>query len=338
MYRRGDGGTTVHGTAGDDGAGRSARRGEAPPDSSGRHDSTWLDELDDDGPGRPRRALLVLAALPWLLVIALLVLPGRLGGDEPADVQATGAAVPHSEGRVGSAPGTRDDPDRDDRNGVPEPGAADAGAGVAAHPAPEERSDTEVAGADTIGHRDPIEVEAGALAIIVARGWLTGLAPVLDIAGTPPPVADRYAEHLVVEAIDRPGPEAAVVRVVAVVLSGSSQLEASIERLAVPLALTPEGPQPAGAPWPLRPPTTETLLPAFDAIDDAEQLLAAREALADAGFDPDLLVGLGATSGWPVIATLSDTTTPEVWLVRDGDGFLVAGTAPHPAATPAPGR
>jgi hypothetical protein len=336
MHREINGGTRVHGTAGDDGGERSARRGEAPQDGSGRHDSTWLDELDDDGPGRPRRALLVLAALPWLLVIALLVLPGRLGGDEPADVQATGAAVPDSEGQVGSAPGTRDDPDRDDANGAPLPGAADAGAG--AHPAPAERSDTEVAGADTLGHNDPIEVEAGALAIIVARGWLTGLAPVLDIAGTPPPVADRYAEHLVVEAIDRPGPEAAVVRVVAVVLSGGSQLEASIERLAVPLALTPDGPQPAGAPWPLRPPRTDPLLPAFDAIDDAEQLLAAREALADAGFDPDLLVGLGATSGWPVIATLSDATTPEVWLVRDREGFLVAGAAPHTAATPSPGR
>jgi hypothetical protein len=338
----------MHGT-GDEGDGRIARRDE-PLGDSGRRDSAWLDEPDDEVARRPRPGLLVVAALPWLLVVALLVLPGRLGGDGPGATEPTGADAPRPDAPVGGTSGAIDAPvggtsGAIDASGSETPtgsatgaGATDAGGeaapGGAADPATRGGSATELTGTHTGDGRDPVEAEAAALALVVARGWLTGVAPVLDVAGRPPPIDDRYAEHLVVEGIDRPGPEAAVVRVVAVVLSGGTQLEASIERLAVPVALTPEGPHPAGAPWPLPPPATAPLLPAVDTIDDAEQLLAAREALADTGFDPDLLVGLGATSGWPVIATLSDATTPEVWLVRDGDGFLVAGTEPSPS----PGR
>jgi hypothetical protein len=343
---------------------RSHARGPASPETTCQElavrEADWLEPTDDDPDGAgPRRAhplLLALASVPWLVVIALLVLPGRLGGD----AASTDAASPADEHRepdhraddpIGQT-GQHAPPDAPpvDRAAEAPAGNPTADAGVAEQ-APRQPGP----GGDVItleGHerRGRWRVEAGAeeavaLAVVAGRAWLTGVEPVLDL-GLGPAQQEAgggggYAEHLVVEAVEQPAPDAVVVTLVAVVLDAEGTSPPAVRRLAIPVASTPEGPRLAGSPWDLPPPILDRVVLARQTTTDATDLEAARSALAAAGLTELDLVALHRTGGWPVIAevtTPGTDVTREVWLRRHLGGYVVAGTtlagndpAPEPA-------
>jgi hypothetical protein len=326
-------------------------------------EADWLEPTDDDldgvGPRRARPLLLALASVPWIVVIALLVLPGRLGADAtPTD--AASAAGEHREadpaydptGETGQHAPPDAPPDVPPDDGAVEApaGEATADAGVPM-PAPRHLGP----GDDVItleGHerRGRWRVEAGeeeavALAVVAGRAWLTGVEPVLDLGLGPAQQGagggGGYAEHLVVEAVEQPAPDAVVVTLVAVVLDAAGNSPPAVRRLAIPVASTPNGPRLVGSPWELPPPILDRVVLAREATTDATDLEAARSALVAAGLTDLDLVALHRTGGWPVIA---EVTTPgtdvarEVWLRRHLGGYVVAGTtlagndpAPEPA-------
>lgn len=323
-------------------------------------DGDWLgsgdDDPDGDAPRRARPLLLVLASVPWLVVIALLVLPGRMGTDGPASAPADGTggtetADGDDPSTVDASPGATpsDDPQGDGVGGTPGTGTdttADTGATNAELPddiltlqGREVRGGWRVAaGAE----------EAVALAVVAGRAWLTGVEPILELAFDPEPPSDGgYAEHLVVEAVEQPAADAIVVTLVAVVLDvGGGSPE--VRRLAVPVAVTPDGPRLAGSPWDLPPPILDQVALPRETSTDPTDLDAARTALASAGLTDLDLVALHRTAGWPVIAEVVTAGTDrihEVWLRPHLEGFVVAGTTlaganatePMGAATSHPG-
>jgi hypothetical protein len=320
----------------------------------------WLEPTDDDpdgdGPRRARPLLLALASVPWIVVIALLVLPGRLGADA-ASTDAASAADEHREADPAYDPsgetGQHAPPEATGDDGAAEALSGDA----TADPGASDQAPRQLGPVDDMitleGHerRGRWRVEAGAeeavaLAVVAARAWLTGVEPVLDLGLDPAQQgADGgggYAEHLVVEAVEQPAPDAVVVTLVAVVLDTEGSSPPAVRRLAVPVAWTPDGPRLAGSPWELPPPILDRVVLAREATTDATDLEAARSALAAAGL-PDLdLVALHRTGGWPVIAevtTPGTDVTREVWLRRHLGGYVVAGTTlagNNPAPDPAP--
>jgi hypothetical protein len=287
---------------------------------------TELDWLDDDGrggsapsTGRPR-VILVLAALPWLVVIALIVRPGpaSISVDRSGSSDLTpGSALEHPDGPVAESP-------------APDPGAASDPLPLAAsasdHPGLEL---TEIRGRWRVA---PGPEEATALAVVVARAWLTGLEPRLDVEGIEPVPGELYAEHLVVEAVEQASPEAAVVTLLAILLDGGDDLRTTVRRLAVPIAFERDGPRPAGPPWWLPGPQLEPLDPERMPLEDPEDLLAASHAIQAVGFEDVRLHGVWRTSGWPVIAEATGTAPDgsrldgPIWLRRHLDGFVVAGS------------
>jgi hypothetical protein len=312
-------------------------------------DTDWLEPAgdgDEDAPRRARPLLLALASLPWLVVIGLLVLPGRMPADEPQPDQATDldhADALHDDPATSADPvSPAEGPSGDDDTEV---GAVDGSAEGADGGDPDETAPLEAGPvpADPLDELLTLEgrelrgrwrVEAGpeeavALAVVAGRAWLTGVEPVLDLgfdADRPP--GSGYAEHLVVEAVEQPAPDALVITLVAVVLDTGGGAP-SVRRLAVPVAATPDGPRLAGPPWELPPPVFDQVTLPREATEDEASLDAARAALLAAGLTELDLVALHRTSGWPVIA---EVATPgadrihEVWLRRHLDGFVVAGT------------
>lgn len=305
----------------------------------------WLDQPDgEDPPRRSRRrpALLIAASVPWLLVVALLVLPDRLGSDvdgehtpdadgelaeDQRDPSSMGAEVPGADGGHGPAD-------------AGEPSDAGTDPLVAATP---DLDDGVITAVEVRGlwRIEPGLEEAAALAMVVARAWLTGLAPVLTLDAVPPDRSGHgYAEHLVVEAVEQPAEGAAVVTIVAIVLDGED-LDPVVRRLAVPIALSAGGPRSAGAPWELPPPALDPVELAREPIDDPDLLLAAADALRLAGLTDHTLLELHRTNGWPVLATVDapgGAAPTVVWLREHVGGFVVSGTtlAGHGAAHPPP--
>lgn len=193
----------------------------------------------------------------------------------------------------------------------------------------------------------PDEREAAAVATLVARAWLTGVGPRLDVPGLAGP-AGSYAEHLVVEAVDHPAPGAAVVTLLALVLraEGDTYRDAEVQRVAVPLWFDGDGARPAGPPWRLPPPGLAVASPQVsEAITDPEVLAAAGEALAAAGYAVTEVVSLGRVQGWPLVVTAVATAPGSdapaehvVWLREHLGELVVAGSrpAPTPASEDAP--
>jgi hypothetical protein len=319
-------------------------------------DPDWLeptdDEIDAHGPRRARPLLLALASVPWLVVIALLVVPGRLGVEDPEPTAGTapgaGSDAAHvTDPSVGEAARM----DHAGTDAAPPP-STDPGPG--AEPQIPDHPDEAVTleARELRGHW---RVEAGAeeavaLAVVAGRAWLTGVAPVLDLGYHPeeaPDAAGRYAEHLVVEAVEQPAADAVVVTLVAVVLDATGGAAPTVRRLGVPVALTDQGPRLAGSPWELLPPVLDRVELVREPITAAAELDAARAALVTAGLTGLDLLALHRTDGWPVIAEVTTPgagTTKELWLRRHLDGFVVAGTtltgpgsvgAPSDPATPA---
>lgn len=297
-------------------------------------DVEWLEDPDDEPASARRRrpVLLVAASLPWLLVVALLMLPGRLGddGETTAPVsEADGPAAAQDEAddhadddHVETGSGGRLVPEDDDGPIGPHREHRDTGVS-------DPYADLELTEIRGRWRVEPGIEEAASLAVVVARAWLTGLDPVLEVSGIDPPPSTGYAEHLVVEAVEHPARDAAVVTVVGVVLDGDD-LDASVRRIAVPIVLRHDGARVSGDPWELPPPTLEPVELEHAPVEDADQLLAAADALRTAGLDEVTLVALHDTDGWPVVAEVKatddadDTTT--VWLRRHLDGFVVSGT------------
>ncbi|MBS3942129.1 MAG: hypothetical protein KG028_14310 [Actinobacteria bacterium] len=290
----------------------------------------WMDPPAEDA-DRPRRRLhrlVALAVVPWVVVA---VLVGWRGDGEAVDATR----------RLGDAAVAAEPPeDRPEHHPEDEPDDEPV-----EQPSPEANGDTLVAETWQGGWREfPGDGATVAVAAAVARAWLTGLAPVLDVAGVTPDDATGYAEHLTVEAIERPGPGAAVVTFSAVVLDGGDPATARLRRVAVPVDERAVDPRPAGAPWELKGlDLTPTAPDVADELGD-EHWPAAEAALRAGGFVDAELHGLQRTTAWPVLAAIS-TPTPDgprhqvVWLRRHLDRFVVAGlplTQALPAAEEQP--
>lgn len=286
----------------------------------------WDAFEEPERPARSRR-LVVLAAIPWLLVMVLVLrtVTGGSGG-VPQPVPTAG----RSADGVGAAPAAETAPElaRD-----PSP---DAPATATPPPAADDPPGSDVAlrfGARVAPGPD----DAAAVAVVVARTWLgsVGPRPPVDVgtAGIPP----AYVEHLTVEAVDLPTPDTAVATVVAVLLDaeGDTYTSARIVRLGVPIVLDRDGARPAGDPWWLPAPDLSVRSPVWTAVEDPEELARAGAALADAGYT-DVTVGTLETSPtWPlrVTATASapGSDTPRdhvVWLREHLGELVVAGVLP----------
>ena len=265
-----------------------------------------------DEPRRPRRlALLFVAAVPWLVLLLFLLRPTADGaGAQEATTPA--------------------DPDPTWQEASPTAGPT---ATATATPTPTTAAPTEYA--RVFGQtRSPAQV-AGAIAVIVTRAHLGTAGPAPRVAGVEPGPPGRYVEHVVVEAVDMPAPGAAVVTVVAVVLTASEDQYDGVElvRLAVPVVFDGSRAAPAGQPWRLPGPdlSAGALAPAPD--DDPAVPAAATDALTTAGYldITDLQVASG--DGWPVVVQFRgvapDQTEPRthvLWLRRHLDRLIVAGT------------
>jgi len=295
----------------------------------------WFDgpERDDERPSPTRRRwLLPLMAVPWLVVVALLVLPGRAGPDAQSPPPTTTAA-PEQVPNLADAQGAGSE----DRAVA---GPAD-GEGAATTPAPPPTPDDGVGAARELPavtleleelrgrwRVGPGSEEAAALAVVIARAWLTGLGPRLELEGASPDPTG-YAEHLVVEAVEHPSPRTTVVTLLAVLLSDPQDADAAVEvrRLAVPLTTDGGAPRPAGAPWPLPGPELGQVQADLQPLDDPAAAVAADTALAVAGLGELAVTDLRTADGWPVVAHASDGEREHtIWLRPHLDGFVVAGS------------
>jgi hypothetical protein len=308
-------------------------------------DETWLDDEEPTRRTSRRVGLTVLAACPWLLVAALLLGPSWYGGSQearPEQHEATDAAD-HERGGDGVIDGDVAETDdaggadgaggaegelggADGRSAAPEQAVSDAPHGAPGEDGMDQLQLEEMRGRWRLG---PDVEEAASLGVVVARAALTGVEPPLEIEDVGPAPPDAYAEHLVVEAVERTERDATVVTVLAVVLEGEEELTTDVRRLAVPIRLEATGPRPAGAPWELPPPELAPRPAELDPLDDPTAELVAAEALERAGLDDLELLALHTTEGWPVVAEVrdpEDDATSTVWLRRHLDGFVVAGS------------
>jgi hypothetical protein len=277
-------------------------------------------------------------------VIALLVVLVLLGAlRSPAEVLAR-LRLPGTSGpTLGSVEGPegarRDLVDHDERDGDPGQGQArsdvtddrsDHGGPVDPTPLDGDVRLQEIRG----GWRLEAGVEeAAALAVLAGHAWAHAL-PVPDAStrGVPPSPAGRGGPMVVVEAVERPGPFAAVVTLLVAPQGPADDLAALLTagsdrlfRLAVPVLISSEGATLAGAPWTLPPPS-----PSFRPLDltevtDPDLVRSARRALETVGIAGERLMTLEATEGWPFIARLDDSTDGDPWLRWHLDRFVVAG-------------
>lgn len=178
---------------------------------------------------------------------------------------------------------------------------------------------------------------AVALAVLVAGTHAAGDAAG-DAAGAGP---------VAVEAVEQPGPGAAVVTLLVGPADAAPDGDGAIRtrRLAVPVRLGPEGVRVAGTPWWLPGPRLDAAVPAGRPLADPVLREAADAALAAAGSP---LAGtpfeLEATDGWPFLVRPGDDGRPDagadgeeggrpaVWLRWHLDRFVVAGLPLQPAA------
>jgi hypothetical protein len=297
---------------------------------------SWLNE-DDDAPERPaprRRWLLVSAAvLPWLVLVGLLV-TGTLSPDTTpaADVAVATDAAPGAEnGAIPGAGGAqRQEPEpRRTRRSPPEGGStAPTGTDDGAGPG--------------VGLGSPAmdPAPAGALAVAIARSWLTDVGPRLQIGGIDVR-PDRYLEQAVVESMTVHG-DVAVVGLLAVVLErdGDHYGDVAVHRVAVPIHLAPSGPRPAGRPWWLPDPELQLEPPPLEVLEDPDVGMAAAELLAARGYDELEVVRLASPGeGWlvaDITARLEGGRRVDgpVWLRATSAGLELVGLPEQPNAPP----
>ena len=144
------------------------------------------------------------------------------------------------------------------------------------------------------------------------------------------------APVVVVEAVERPGADHAVVTLLIGLLTDAGAATAELVRLGGPVPLGPQGAMLAGAPWRLPAPPRALASREVESspVTDTELLAAARRALDDVGIDSSRLIRLEATDGWPFVARLDRSApgTGDPWLRWHVDRFVIAGVPLHAAA------
>lgn len=289
-----------------------------------------------DAPPEPRRrarsaVVLVLAAIPWVVVTAVLLRP------DPGDVGAAAGTDARPAADAALRPTAPAGPVPDPAATTPPTAVAPANTGAVLA--------TGTRGATTL-------VEAAAVGLVVGRAFTSGHGAPLAIDGVPAADLDGYVEHLTVEAVDHPGPDLAVVTLLAVVLRAADgrYATAHLRRLAVPVHVDGAGARPAGTPWWLPAPELAARPVELEAVADEDLLLAAAEAVAAAGYADVATLTVSTTGAWPLVADLTATApgddaprTHRLWLRHHLGGLVVAGHRPPspppivpPATPPAP--
>lgn len=175
--------------------------------------------------------------------------------------------------------------------------------------------------------------EAAALAVLAGHAWARAI-PSLDASarGVPPSPPGRGEPMVVVEAVERPGPFAAIVTLLVAPYGPADDLAALLTagsddlfRLAVPVLMGGGGATLAGAPWTLPPPSPSVRSLDLTEVTDPELVRSARRALEGVGIAGERLVKLEATEGWPFIARLDGSSDGDPWLRWHLDRFVVAG-------------
>lgn len=317
-------------------------RQETAEDPDARGLPSWL-EGDEAGmhaaTGRRWPALLlVLAALPWGVVLFLVVArPASPGGGLPADANAPMATEPAVvTSPAGVAPS----------GGPPSPLAGgDVGEFPAQAPMPPAAPDEppgSVLGARFGAAAVPGPGHAAAVAALVVRDRLGGLGPRTGFGGGGSG-GDTYVEHLVIEDVDLSIPPVAVVSVLAVVLQrpGQESSEAQVVRLAVPVLLDAADPRPAGEPWIVAGPRPDTVDLGWTPVDDPALAADVRTAVEDAGYTDVEVRSVDSSDAWPlragVRATAPGADEPGehvVWLREYLGDLVVAGSRGAPAEPP----
>lgn len=309
-------------------------------------DAMWLDEPQEPtrrGLGARSWLVLVIAAIPWAIVAALILLPRETPPDPSAasapDVEATRQAPPEP-----IRPGDGASSDGLERPTTPSR-TDHASSDPRPPPASEAPAQHDDAGTPT-GARDRL----AATATVIARAWLTGVTPHLGIAGVDPVDTTSYAEHLAVEGIERRDPHLAVVRLLAVLVREDPDgLVVDHRRVAVPLAVDGDRVRPVGSPWWLPAPNLAAVELPAEELTDPGWVEAAVDGLLAAGLEDVEVRRLARTSRWPWRADIV-ATTPEgeridgpVWLRWTERGFRLAGLAPStdgpdiaPGSSPSP--
>jgi len=265
------------------------------------------------GPG-PGRGAVAVAGLLSLAAVAVLAAPGsvlaRRGGPSPG---MTDGAVHGATAAVGTAgpPSPRAPVEPTGSGPSPAGPAADPGAADPAGPA----------GVRLAEVRGGWRLEEG-LETAAAVGLLAGTAWAAADAG------DGTVPLVVIEAVEAPGPGAAVVTLL---VAASGPDGPRTVRLVVPVRTGPDEVRPAGTPWVLPGPGLAPLPPNGRPLEDADLLASARAALDRVGLAGDLLVALEATDGWPFLTRLADGGDGP-WLRWHLDRFVVTGVPLRRAA------
>lgn len=306
-------------------------------------DPVWFDDPEDASAprrGSRRAVVLAIAAIPWVLVAALVLLPDRTV--DPAGGTPTPAAVADPSAEAGNPAVQSSDPapitpppPTEDRVGA----NVDADVDTGIRPPEGDAGATQPDIGPKLSTRDSL----AAVATVVARAWLTGVSPHLDVPGLTPTDPSSYAEHVVVEAIDQHDPHLAVVTVLAVLLREEAEgLRVDTRRVAVPLAITDGRVHPADEPWWLPSPDLRSGdLPSEPQTDPA-WFEAAVTGLEDVGLEDVEVTALERTDRWPwrahVAARTADGQSIDgpVWLRWNGQGFEVAGYVPTATEPPDP--
>lgn len=319
----------------------SARRGASGPDqpdgAEGEGPLRW-DLLEDDEEGRPHRGgrgrtLLLAALVPWLIVAAIL---WRTNDDTTRDPHHEHDRRVTEEGDASAADDFASPPDGDVRARDDDPGAVEGHPGAIEDLLPEPD-------ALRFGTRASAGAgEAAAVAHLVAREWLDDIGVPLGIEEVEAVGTGAYVEHIVVEAVDVPSPDAAVVTLVALLLevSDGSYDGARTARVAVPVHLAREGARPAGAPWWLPGPDLRPVSLDERVLDDDPTLLAeAGAALQAAGYRDIDVTSVALSDSWPIAVSAtaiapgqSGPAEHRVWLRQHLDGLVVAGWLPDVVA------
>ncbi len=306
-------------------------------------DPVWFDEPEEASAARngPRRAVVIaIAAIPWVLVAALVLLPDR--SVDPPPTAGTSSVTPDTgpDATPDATPDPTPDSPSDATDGGPTPvdpdppAASDHSASTPPRDAPTIGATTRTPRASLTEDRSTRDALA-AVATVVARAWLTGVSPHLDVPGLTPIDPASYAEHVVVEAIEHDDPHLAVVSVLAVLLRETSEgLRVETRRAAVPLAITDGRVQPAGEPWWLPAPDLRSVDLPVEAQTDPAWFEAAAAGLQEAGFRDVEVSALERTDRWPWRAHITARTSDgqaidgPVWLRWTGQGFELSGHRP----------
>lgn len=243
----------------------------------------------DDGRGPA-----VVAGVLLVAVVAVLADPGavvvRRGGG-PAPTIA--ARAPAADGGVVARP----DP-------VPSGGAQEAPMVGSGGPAGVRV--TEVRGGWRL--EDGLET-AAAVGLLTATAWAAAS------------VTGDHAPTVVLEAVESPGPGAAIVTALMVSVGERGP---GTQRVVVPISVTRDGAVRAGTPWVLPGPALAPYRPEAVAVTDPGLVAAARRALDDVGIDGTSLETLEATEGWAYLTRLSGVGDGP-WLRWHLDRFVVTG-------------